>query len=77
MFKDGIVKAKFLQSIDVTYVNLTGQSTYEGLVPVKYELSDGTNIKVIEKETLDHQTTIDVRNKKYSHIKVYLGNNKF
>ncbi len=76
-FKDGIVKCKFLQSIDVTYINLTGKSTYDGLVPIKYELSDGKNIKIIEKETLDHQDSIDVRNKKYSDIKVYLGNNKF
>ena len=72
-FNKGIVKAMFLKSIEITYVNLTDKNTYDGLKPIKYELINGGAVKTINASMLDCQDTNDVRNKKYSQIKVYLG----
>ena len=76
-FKDGVVEATFMKDVKVVYVNLTGKNTYDGLVPVKYELSNSQGTKTVHGRYLDSQDSFNVRNKLYSLITVYLGNDKF
>lgn len=77
-FKDRVVSAKFLKTIEVIYENLTDCNTFDDQVTIiKYELIHGNEVKVISAPWIVGQDAIDVRNKKYSQIKVYLGYNKF
>lgn len=78
-FKEKTVKTKFMKSIDVIYTNLTNLHTYDQNVDIDhYELigSDGKIAKVINSSVIIGEDAIDVRNKKYSQIKVYLGYKK-
>lgn len=72
-FNEGCISAKFLKSIDITYINPTNKNTYDGLKPISYELSNDLETKVVNESVLKGQDAIDVRNKKYSCIKVKLG----
>lgn len=76
-FKDGVLSTRFLKDIEVVYVNLQNKDTYDGLVPVKYELQNENGIKTVLGSELDVQDSLNVRNKLYSRITVYLGSNKF
>lgn len=77
-FKNGVVKVKFLKTIEVIYENMTNHNTYdEGVFVSKYELISQTKTKIIDAPRIVGHDAIDVRNKKYSQIKVYLGYNKF
>lgn len=78
-FKEGIVKTTFLKSIEVIYINLTNLHSYDQMVVVDhYELigSNGKVAKVINSPVIVGEDAIDVREKKYPQIKVYLGYNK-
>jgi len=73
-FQDGILKAKFLGSIDIIYLNSGNLSTFDERVKVlKYELVNNQMVKEIASSSLKGQDAIDVRNGVYSHIKVTLG----
>lgn len=78
-FKEKIVKTKFMKSIDVIYTNLTNLHSFDQNVDIDhYELIglDGKIAKVINSPVIIGEDAIDVRNKKYSQINVYLGYKK-
>ncbi|HRS29706.1 MAG TPA: cellobiose phosphorylase [Bacilli bacterium] len=73
-FRDGILKTKFLGSIDVIYLYSGDLSTFDERIKVlKYELVNNQMVKEIASTSLKGQDAIDVRNGVYTHIKVTLG----